>query len=265
MENVMRRKTPRKRIATTNISAARFRDPKDNPNRIRFAQKLLESARQNNIDCLCLPSGYLAAKTPNDIKPAFSPLLRKAKQLQISFVIGSDIKSAFRSRVPHAIVRQQQLPAFLVAFNCDNDITTITRQRSGSSLDYRLKLVPDSVMFRPRVMRLGDCEFQIVGCGEVYDRRLFSKGMPRAAIVFGHDTMPRLSISLQSRSSSGFSLVNTEHRIHQGGYLFCYDNGENRSVRDCDHFDGYDDLWADIAVWELDKQGSFRHTTFTKH
>jgi hypothetical protein len=247
-----------------NVCAARFRDTRHNTARIRFAQELLSLSSSRNIDCLCFPSGYITTSKIDRIVPLLEPLTRTARKSRISFIMGIDLTAILNlsadANSPEfvEIVRKQKMPCLLASFNGETTRLSLTRQRSCTGEHARRKLVSNEIMRVPRIMTLGDVCFQIVHCGEVYDRRLFSKGMPKAGIIFGHYTMPRLSRTMSACSRMGFSLVNTEHRSDTGGLLFCFDRGASK-IKHCDlHIDHGDDLWAEMAVWELNNAGRFR-------
>ncbi len=193
-------------------------------------------ASANQISCLCFPAGFLLLNSLSESQK----LLRR------------------RPNTPAFLeaVRKQILPAYLYAYNALTDTATTTYQRSCTPTHSYLKLIPDELL-APRVMRLGECEFQIIHCGEVYEPRLFSPGMPKAGIVFGHKSMPRLSRTLNTKSSKGFSLINTEHRWQSGGKLFCFTDGNNLSVKSQNLIDDDDGIWIDIALWRLCKSGHF--------
>lgn len=256
----MRRKRPPYRVCTMNVSAARFRDPKNNPQRIRFAQKLLQLAKTKNVDCLCFPAGYLTTGKSTHISSFLAPLIRTARKLDVSFVLGIDLAKWFPN--PDSaefieVVRKGKIPCLLASFNATTNRLSLTRQRSGTSGHARRKLVSDEIMSVPRVMEFEAATTNVICCGEIYDRRLFSQAMPKAGMVFGHLAMARLSRTLRLCSEMGFSLINSEHRIGRSGLHFCYDRGKNNSVRGGFSIE-HDDLWAEIAVWELTDRMRFK-------
>lgn len=253
-----------KRIATMNVSATGFRCPKKNRPKITLALKILEFAHRNKISCLCFPSGYLTTSKIGQIPSLLVPITEKARQLRISFVLGVDLIGIFRlssdANAPDflEIVAKQKIPCLLASYNYRKHKLQITRQRSCTGEHVRRGLVPDNIMLPPRTVNFGNPHFQIIHCGEVYDSRLFSSRMPKAGVLFGHYTMPRLSRTMRTRSEQGFSLVNSEHRTGRGGKLFCYDRGINKTLHNCRIRIEHDDLWAEIAVWELTSTMRFR-------
>ncbi len=255
----MRRKQP-VRIATMNVSAHRFRDPRHNPHRIQLAQNLLQLAQSENVDCLCFPAGFLTTCREAKVSALLEPLARTAWSLGVSFVLGVDLARNYpdaNSPGFMEIVRNGKMPYLLVAFDATTDRLSLTRQRSCTGEHARRKLIPDEIMTAPRMMTPGGACFQIIHCGEVYDRRLFAKDMPRAGVVFGHITMPRLMRTMGACSRRGFSLLNTEHRSGRNGLLFCFDRGIDRSRRGGVCADASEGLWAEMAVWELGSTGRF--------
>ncbi len=260
-EPIMRRKRPPCRVATMNVSSTYFREPRRNPQRIQFAQDLLRLAQSKNVDCLCFPAGYLTTCRAAKVTALLEPLTRTAWSLGVSFVLGIDLACHFpdaNSAEFMEIVRKGKMPCLLAAFDAARDLLSITRQRSCTSEQARRKLVPDEVITAPRMMDLGGACFQIIHCGEVYDRRLFGKDIPNAQIVFGHLGMVRLAVTLAACAQRGFSLINTEHRIGKNGILFCYDNGGiNKSRRGDIYAESDNGLWAEMAVWTLGRGGRF--------
>lgn len=258
----MKKKIHPKRIATMNVSVSGFRNPRNNRHRIQLALKILDFAKRNKIACLCFPSGFLITSKITKIDPLLVPITEKARQLRISFVLGVDLIGIFRLS-PDAnasdflrIVTSQKVPCLLASYNHRTDDLQIARQRSCTGKHARQKLVPDDIMTTPRIMDFGKIKFQIIHCGEVYDSRLFSSAMPVAGIIFGHRTMPRLARTMRVRSEQGFSLLNSEHRTGRNGMLFCYDRGRNKSLHGSICIE-HDDLWAEIAVWELTNRMRF--------
>jgi hypothetical protein len=251
------------KIATMNVSAAGFRCPKENRSRIALALKILEFAQRNKISCLCFPSGVLITSRISQITPLLVPITEKARKLRISLVLGVDLLGIFRlsshANAPDFLdaVEKQKVPCLLASYNHRKHDLLVTRQRSCTGEHARRGLVPDDIMNTPRIMNLGGVCFQVIHCGEVYDSRLFSSGMPRAGVIFGHLTMPRLSRTMRIRSEQGFSLVNSEHRIGHGGKLFCHDRGMDKTRGDGFVVE-HNGLWAEMGVWELSDKMRFK-------
>ena len=248
-------------ICTTNIAIDTFYVTESNPDRLYFLEKMIPWASANQISCLCFPAGFLLLNSLSESQKLLSKVTRLAFENDVSFILGIDEDKPILRRRPNTpafleAVRKQILPAYLYAYNALTDTATTTYQRSCTPTHSYLKLVPDELL-APRIMRLGECEFQIIHCGEVYEPRLFSPGMPKAGIVFGHKSMPRLSRTLNTKSSKGFSLINTEHRWQSGGKLFCFTDGNNLSVKSQNLIDDDDGIWIDIALWRLCKSGHF--------
>jgi hypothetical protein len=220
-------------------------------------------ASSNQISCICLPAGFFLLKSLSEHQNLLSEMTRSAWEYGVSFILGMDKDKPILRRRPNSpafleTVRKQAIPTYIYAYNALKDEVSISRQRSCTSTHSYLKLVPDEIMLTPRAMNFGELDFQIIHCGEVYDPRLFSPDMPKAGIVFGHKTMPRLSRSLRYKSMKGFSLINTEHRWQSGGMLFCYNDGDNLSVQSHNLIDSdADGIWIDIALWRLCKDGRF--------
>lgn len=260
----------RRRICTMNVSLQTFYESSSNSPRLKLAQKIIRFAAQHQIDCICFPAGFFLFKTLPKAKSFLTPLIRIARRYHISFITGFDLTSILQlPRDPNSpktakTVKQQAMPSFLLSCNVENCKTSITHQRSSTSAHAAMRLVPDDIMLNPRIMDLGGCEFQIVHCGEVYDKRLFSPGMPKAAVVLGHKTMPRLARTLRTKSEKGYSLINSEHRIGRNGLLFCYDRGKNKSVQGSECFVGEDGTWAELAIWELGSRGQFKPISFPR-
>ncbi len=260
----MKEKPIPKRIATMNVCGIGFRKPPQNPARLQLALKILDFAHRNKVSCICFPSGFLTTAKIDKIPPLLVPVTGKARELRIFFVLGVDLSSISRlSPNPNApdfveTVLKQTMPCLLAAYDHRNNALTITRQRSATTEHVRRGLVSDEIMMNPRIMDLGSARFQIIGCGECYDDRIYSPGIPtKAGIIFGHFSMPRLSRTMRCRSEAGFSLVNSEHRTLRGGMLFCYDRGKNKTFHNCRKYVEHGDLWADLAVWELTERMRF--------
>ena len=259
----MDRKRIDKRIMTMNVSVNGFRDTTTNPSRIQLAMQILYFAKTNQIDCICFPAGFLISRNITQIRSLLVPMTRVARKLQISFVLGIDgsgiMQLPIDANSPEflRVVEKQKMPCFLFSFNAMTNKSSLIRQRSCTGEHARRKIVPDNIMTTPRTMDLGGASFQIIFCGEVYDRRLFAEAMPKAGVIFGHRTMPRLSKTMSACSRRGFSLVNSEHRSGLNGLLFCYDRGINKSKPCNGNIVVHDELWAEIAIWKLNAKGRF--------
>lgn len=254
-------------VVMTNININGFRDMTMNIPRRKAVLEWMRKLNGCGFNCLCLPAGYFVVKDEKEIRPLIRPILKLARRFRISFILGVDTSAILsfpedpNSPKMLRAVRNHKMPCFLCAYSADRDKLEIHRQRSCTSAQARNKILSDEEMSEARFMPLGGSGFQIILCGEVYDERLFDEGRPRAAVVFGHVTMPRLARTLAAKSRLGFSIINTEHRTGRGGRLFCFDKGRERSVvaRPCVIGDANDKgPWIDMAVWELDKRGSFR-------
>ncbi len=219
-------------------------------------------ASEKNISCLCLPAGFFLLKSLSEHKKLLYDTTRRAFEHGVSVVLGIDEDKPILRRRPNSpafleAVRNQTIPSYLYAYNATTDEVSISHQRSSTPTHAYLKLVPDENMLSPRVLELGGYKLHLIHCGEMYDDRLFSPGMPKAGIVIGHKCMPRLTRSLKSKSRKGFSLINTEHRFQPGGMLFCFNDGDNMSRKSHNLIDDGDGIWIDIALWRLCKNGRF--------
>lgn len=250
------------RIMTTLVSSALFRQSQNNPAKTQLAIKTLELARQQKIDLLVLPAGFLTVTTRAEILPTIRPIIRLARKYDISIVVGVDLEEIKRFRSSDSVrmielVTLGQMPTFLCIFDAATGKTEVFRQRSATSRHGRLRLVPDEVM-TPKTLVLRGISTQVVVCGEMFDPRLFQETAPPTAIIITHTFIPRFSKSLKAKGRMGFSLVHSDHRIGHGGTLFCNDQGTDRSQGATLHVEGERGLWLEAALWQLSDKGRIR-------
>ena len=252
-----------KTVMTMNVNVEGFRERRDNKRRVAVAVQLIEAAAKAKIDCLCFPAGYLIAKNLRDIPRLDSPIIRRAKQLKISFIIGIDTQAINNPRITGAdspamlrLVKEGNVPCFLSSYSAERGTLELYQQRTCTHYQAENRMAPASAMAERHLMHLGENSFQIILCGEIYDNRMLGEDAPKAGVVFGHTTMSRLSRTLRLKSRRGFSLINTEHRTGRGGMIFSFDNGYDMSVysRPVKIADA-DGLWIDAVVWTLDGRG----------
>ncbi len=263
-------------VMTTNVSISGFRDRSCNERRIDAAIRLIQFARQNFIDCVCFPAGYLLAKNEAEIPYLLEPIIRQAqRQAKASFVIGVDTAAILNypadlnSPKMLKAVRQGNMPCFLAAYshqqdtlqNHQQDALRIHRQRSATFWHVASKILPDNdrSIKEVRFMPLGTTGFGILACGEIFDRRMTPRSEHglSAAIAHFHTTYSRMSRTLSSVSKTGVSILVMQHMKGRGGLAPNWTYGINRSVytKPCPLDFGRDGPWIDMALWELTEYG----------
>ena len=255
----------RRRILVSNVDATTFRKKRYNKSKIALAQTLLHFAHQAHIDLICLPSGYLITPNKSDIISLTKPILRLAKQYNIAITLGIDLTEITTfpddpnsTRMLKAVT-SGMMPCFMATYHTSLQKTILTNQRSCTPYQSTQRLAPDHIM-QPRTISLNGIAFQLIQCGEIYSNVLFNESAPKAGVVCGHWSMPRLSRTLAVKGALGYSLINSEHRSGENGLHFCNDRGQNKSVYNCRHFEeGH--IWANAAVWELTEKGRINKGT----
>jgi hypothetical protein len=253
-----------KTVMTMNVNVEGFRERRDNKRRIAVAIQLIEAAAKAKIDCVCFPAGYLIAKNLREIPIIDRPIVQRAKQLKISFIIGIDTQAINNPSITSAdcpamlrLVKEGNVPCFLTAYSAERGTLHLYQQRTCTHYQAENRMASEWLMEDRNTMHLGDGQsFQIILCGEIYDNRLLDEKAPKAGVIFGHTTMSRLSRTLRLKSQRGFSLINTEHRTGRGGLIFNFDRGYDMSVpsRPIRIADARG-LWIDAVVWTLDGRG----------
>lgn len=250
------------RIMTTLASRIDFREPQNNPAKTKLAIKTLELARQQKIDLLVLPAGFVTIQKETEILPAVRPIIRLAKKYGISVVVGVDLSEirSYRAVDSGKMLEAYctfSIPLFLVVYDAVTGKTQVYRQRSATSYHARLGVVPDGVM-QPRTIDICGSTVQIVFCGEVYDPRLFRETAPPTALIAAHTAMPRAGKTLRAKGRRGFSIISCEHRACCDGKHLCNDRGIDRSQQATLHIDGENGLWLEAATWHVTDKGRIR-------
>ena len=254
--------TARKRamIGVMNFSDTGFNDKRSNSFRIRAAKELLGIAHNKGFHALVFPAGYLISPTESTIKTIASPILRMARKLRMSTIVGVDIAAILGypddSNSPRMLraIRRGKMPCFLVIYDAGTDSVNIMRQRSATNRQAYERMVPDDIM-TPRIMEINGVSVNIIQCGEITDWRLFAEDAPRTAIVTVHQRMARLYRSMQGRSRMGFSLIQSEHRKTRFSLSFLLRKGKDASHRHRGQIDFEGNLWAEVVGFEIEESG----------
>lgn len=250
------------RIMTTLVSSTDFREPQNNPAKIDLALKTLDLARQQQIDLLILPAGFITVQKETEILPTIRPIIRIAQKYDVSLIIGADLQSVRRCRGSDGgrmleYVTLGQIPIFCCIFNAATGRTQIHRQRSSTPFQARQKIVPDEIM-KPRIFTIGKTAFQTAICGEIFDPRLMNEAAPRIILCPTHTALPRSTRTLMAKGRRGFSVILSEHRVCRDGRLPCNDRGTDKSQKATVRVEGDNDLWLEAALWAVTDKGRIR-------
>lgn len=255
----------RRRILVTNVNAMTFRKKRYNKNKIDLARTLLHFAHHTCIDLVCLPAGYLITPNKSDIISLTKPILTLAKQYNIAITLGIDLTEITTfpddpnsARMLKAVA-SGMMPCFMATYHPSLQKTILTNQISCTPYQSIRGLVPDNIM-QPRIISLNGIALQLIQCGEIYSKTLLSESSPKAGVICGHWSMPRLSRTMAVKGNLGYSLINTEHRSGKNGLHFCNDRGQNKNVYNCRHFEE-GQAWAGVTVWELTEKGRINKGT----
>jgi hypothetical protein len=261
-------------VASMNVSIFGFRERSQNAYRINIAQRLVEMAGNNLVDLLAFPAGYLLARDESEIPKLIWPIIETAKKQKISFTLGVDTQAILHPKynqanapAMHKLVAEYKVPCHIACYSREIGSLTLHRQRSCTNYQAERRMAPMEAIAENCIMKVAGFAYSHIHCGELYHLDLFTRGpqYPKAKIIYGHSTMTRLPRSLLSRSLRGFSLINSEHRQCQGGMLYNYSDGENKSIyaKPC-FVDRSNGFFVDMAIWKLGKQGFYSPSFISK-
>jgi len=251
-------------IMACQVSIENFRCRSDNSERIKTAVQLLSLCRENRVDLLTLPAGYLLAKSPAEIPRLFKPILQHAKRLSLSFAIGVDtapiLNHINRPTSPAflELTKRGKIPCFLAVFSHERNSFNVYRQRSATSMHAEMKCVSDRIMAERRTISIKSHEISLLICGEYLDGRVYGN-RHKSHLIFVHSTLSRLGMSMRSRSRGNLGLLALEHRSCENGLIYCFRNGRDISVRSrrAGIAKGKGP-WINIAVWTIGDDGFFK-------
>jgi len=253
------------KIAAGTVSCEGYEKPEDNDNLLDIYQQILHESSEKNVDLLCLPGGYLRARSRKHKDQLAKSLVEKAKNYKIAIAVGVDIGSGKKSKQQKLkkIRSSNNFSAFAICWSpYEGNKWYCWKQRSIDSEDWRnVPREDEQTYHEQRSLRLRSKKIEILLCGELFNQiirnNIINRGSDIAAVVdLVHDLCHfRATGSMKILAKSGFTTLCSGHLKRHFGMKFRYDPNVGdgwicNSSRESDIlFDG--PPWVELKVWDV--------------
>jgi len=197
------------KIATCTVSLDGFGDPSGAGERIRLFSEVLNEARRLHVDLLCLPGGYLRAKTFSE-KDKFSHVIHnEAKKYKIAIAMGIDVPKSFA-----------------ICWSPNEDILYSWQQRSSTRIDQWN--CPAVVCAETRTLPVLNGRVEVLICGEIFNERIRNNILSRkydltAVVGLGHKSYRfRVWAGMKKLAEGGLTVMCSVHANRRFAQKYCY-------------------------------------------
>jgi hypothetical protein len=243
------------KIATSTVSLDGFGESSRADDRIRLLSEVLSESRELQVDLLCLPGGYLRAKSILERDKFSHAIHDEAQKHDIAIAIGIDVEITKDPAQDWSYrIEGNTLPWFAICWSPNEDTLHYWRQRSVTSRDQWDS--SDSVCTEVRALPVLNGRVEVLICGEIFNERIRTNVLARkddlAAVVdLGHTSAGfRVWAGMKKLAEGGLTALCSVHADRKMAQKYCYTLGGSISTRIPDKtFPGPPRL--ELKVWSL--------------
>ena len=226
------------KIAAGIVSCEGYGNPDANDNLLNIYQQILNESNKKKVDLLCLPGGYLRARSRKDKEELAKSLVENAKNYKIAIAVGIDVidgrskpvKSS-KSRKSKKTTSSNNILAFAICWSpAERQNYHCWQQRSRTSSDYKTASNKKKETYREqRTLLVGDGSVEILLCGEVFNRIIRNNVIIRSSDIatvvdLVHDLCGfRATGSMKNLAKNGLTTLCSGHLKRHSGMKFRYD------------------------------------------
>lgn len=245
------------KIATCTVSLDGFGNPKWTDRRLRLLSVVLNKSRELKVDLLCLPGGYLIAKSDSLINEIVDAVCRESKKHKFAIAIGIDRKNKkkwSKNKLLNKMIKKNILPWFAICWSPNEGMPHLWRERSTTSTNQRECSV--SVCAERRTLIVANRYVEVLICGEIFNERIRNNLLSRkddltAVVDLGHTSAGfRVWAGMKKLAQGGLTVLCSVHAKKHLARKYCYTRRgcESTSVPD-ETFSGPPRL--ELKVWSL--------------
>lgn len=256
-----------KRVASVLVSVDGFRNPPAQAERRSFAADIANHCRNQRVDVVLLPAGYLLAadNAVATVKSEAVALAHCFKGMALAAGIDScdavqlDPSKSKSSKLIDEWTRRGTLPFWVFASDPSGNVLKMFRQRSTTSGNAGLMRTPSETASEDRTVEVSGLHCDLLACGELFSplirRFLARQHGPDLIAHLAHQglgrTFPRTFPQLANET--GAWIINAQHVSN--GYCWAADPRAESAhkvsgtwIRASAESSG---LWAQIALWTV--------------
>lgn len=224
------------KIATCTVSLDGFREPSRSVDRLRVLSEVLSDSQTFKVDLLCLPGGYLMARSISE-RDEFSQIIRnEAKQHWIAVAIGIDIDASIKHLKKESLnmIKKNTLPSFAICWSPNENILHSWRQRSITSEDQGY--CSNDVCAEERILPVRDGRVEVLMCGEIFNERIRNNILSRkddlsAVVDLGHTSAGfRVWAGMKKLAERGLTVLCSVHANRIRAQKYCYTSKSCKST-----------------------------------
>src|SRR4030042_5265535 len=216
------------KIATCTVSLDGFRETSRSVDRLRVLSEVLSDSQALKVDLLCLPGGYLMARSISE-RDKFSQIIRnEVEKYGIAVAIGIDIDANIEDLRKDSLhmIKKNALPSFAICWSPNENILHSWRQRSRTSKDQRY--CSDDVCAEERILPVRCGRVGVLMCGEIFNKRIRNNILSRkddltTVVDLGHTSAGfSVSVGRKERAEEGLTVLCSVHANRRWAQKYCY-------------------------------------------
>ena len=243
------------KLATTTVSLEGYGTAAGNEPRLAALRTAIREVSNEGVDLLCLPGGYLSAKSMTHLNELSEELAQEAKRSNLALAVGIDVDKKNLMQDWTTQIRKGTLPWFAVCWNSVGG-NFLWRQRSVRSIDQWE--APEQACSQERTLYVGKARIEILMCGEIFSQRIRESIVSRkpavnAVVDLGHTSGGfRVHAAMKVLARGGVHSFCSVHAQRTNAQKYCYAaGGVKKSIRTPGIVIGSSPR-LEIKVWNLD-------------